>query len=55
MQAVMTKPFRKVKREVDYIAIEALRELGRMSELQGKDKITLEEIEEEIAAVRAGR
>ncbi|MBQ7193243.1 MAG: hypothetical protein IJR98_02595 [Synergistaceae bacterium] len=39
----------------DYSAVEALRELGRISELRGKDKITLEEIDAEIAAFRAGR
>ena len=55
MQDLMAVPVSFMIPEKDYGAVEALRELGKISELRGKDKITLEEIDAEIAAFRAGR
>lgn len=55
MEDTKTVPVYIIKPEINCYAVEALRELGRRSALQGKDKITQEEIDEEIAAFRAGR
>ncbi|MBR1439413.1 MAG: hypothetical protein IJ697_03720 [Synergistaceae bacterium] len=55
MEEVKAMPLYITRPEIDYCAIDLLKELGRMSVLQGKDKITQAEIDEEISAYRAGR
>ena len=55
MQDIITMATNFMIPEKNYYAVEALRELGRISELHGKNKITPEEIDEEISAFREGR
>ena len=55
MQETITKPINFLRPQKNYRALSALRELGKISKLLGKDRITPEEIDEEISAFRSGR